>query len=246
MILGQGAHGTVRRNPGLTVTKTFSESDVYRHEVGILSKLRRVPHIAQMIDDNVGCDSILLEDGGGTLLDLRDAVLDQWNHIMQQVAVATAFLHGRLIVHGDIKMENILVDHFYHVRLCDFGHARVVHPHEADKVVLSEPRGSPSYMCPEMVNGNRYNGFDADAWSLGVVLFAFVMSYFPFALARVGDRNYDTFVRHVERGQNPTDALLVMWSGSIAGMKNRATSVFSSNLDRLLQPEASKRCRLRL
>ena len=42
-------------------------------------------------------------------------------HAMQQVCEAARYLHDQDITHRDLKLENLLLDQSYHVKLCDFG-----------------------------------------------------------------------------------------------------------------------------
>ncbi len=70
------------------------------------------------------------------------------------------------IVHRDIKPDNIFVSSNGSFKLGDFGVARTI---EKTMAGLSR-KGTYSYMAPEIYNGNEY-GFEADIYSLGVVLY---------------------------------------------------------------------------
>lgn len=61
-------------------------------------------------------------------------------------------------------------------KITDFGSARVVQPSE----VLQHTMGTPTYMAPEQIQGNPYNGFKADLWALGVCLYEFVFGEVPY------------------------------------------------------------------
>ena len=45
---------------------------------------------------------------------------------------------------------------------------------------ISTPCGSPCYAAPEMVSGNKYNGFKTDIWAIGIILYAMLCGYLPF------------------------------------------------------------------
>ncbi|KAM7328683.1 hypothetical protein ACRRTK_012775 [Alexandromys fortis] len=97
--------------------------------------------------------------------------------IFRQVVSGVHFLHQRRIAHRDIKLENILIDGGGNVKLCDFGLAIQL----AEGQKLEELCGSLLYMAPEILARKPYDGLAVDMWSLGVVLYAMVTGYYPYA-----------------------------------------------------------------
>ena len=75
-----------------------------------------------------------------------------------------------------IQPENILLDGDMHVKICDFGMAALM-PKDA---LLATSCGSPHYASPEVITGRKYNGMEADVWSLGVILYALLVGKLPF------------------------------------------------------------------
>jgi len=77
-----------------------------------------------------------------------------------------SFIHKHGISHLDISLENVLVTKTDELRICDFGQA------ERKRTIQDTDlrRGKPKYMSPEVYQLEKYDGFKADVWSLGVVL----------------------------------------------------------------------------
>lgn len=101
--------------------------------------------------------------------------IDFARRLFIQIVDAISFIHERGIAHRDIKPENILLDSDFNIKLTDFGLCHGL----ADRQLLNTPVGSPLYAPPEVIMGHRYNGFQSDIWSLGVVLFAMVTGTLP-------------------------------------------------------------------
>jgi PAS domain-containing serine/threonine kinase len=103
------------------------------------------------------------------------------------------YLHSIGMVHGDIKDENILVDHDYQIKLIDFGSAIMVQPDE----LVSAFKGTLHYASPQILNGERYSPFAADIWTLGCLLYVLVAGEVPFsrvATAKLGQFQRPRFV----------------------------------------------------
>ena len=80
---------------------------------------------------------------------------------------ALQYLHSQNIVHRDIKLENIIMDKKNNAKLIDFGFSVIIYNDQKLKVFC----GTPSYMAPEIVAKQEYNGFSVDIWSIGVLLY---------------------------------------------------------------------------
>jgi eukaryotic-like serine/threonine-protein kinase len=99
-------------------------------------------------------------------LSQRDAV-----RLLQDVAYALAYAHGRDVVHRDIKPDNIMIERATgRALVMDFGIARAIAP-VASKPGLTrvgEVVGTPEYMSPEQAAGEAVDG-RSDLYSLGLV-----------------------------------------------------------------------------
>ena len=111
--------------------------------------------------------------------------------IAMQVARALDYAHYRGIIHRDIKPANIMIAKSGTVKLMDFGIAR--DPSFGDLTEQGTGLGTPSYMSPEQILGDRLD-FRSDIFSLGVVLYQMVCGTKPF----IGDEEKSVLhkIRH--------------------------------------------------
>ncbi len=69
------------------------------------------------------------------------------------VASALAVAHRKGVIHGDVKPANILILEDNHVKLTDFGMARLASHDKGDSPLL----GTPAYWCPEQILGKSHS-----------------------------------------------------------------------------------------
>lgn len=88
--------------------------------------------------------------------------------MFSQILNAVSYMHSFGIAHLDLKLENILLDKYFNIKVADLGVA-----HETTKLNTKCPhrRGTVIYMAPEVVDlqkGKTFDPFKADIYSLGV------------------------------------------------------------------------------
>ena len=86
------------------------------------------------------------------------------------------YIHSLNIVHRDLKPENLLLTKNKILKIIDFGLSNYSYNNE----FLMTHCGSPSYTSPEMIAGNKYDGFAVDVWTSGIILYAMLCGYLPF------------------------------------------------------------------
>ncbi len=104
---------------------------------------------------------------------------DQAIDITLQVAVALDYAHKQQIVHRDIKPSNIIVTPGGEIKITDFGIARIVDAPGSEQTQVGSILGTPSYMSPEQVRGQRVDG-RSDLFSLGTILYEMITGEKPF------------------------------------------------------------------
>ena len=113
-----------------------------------------------------------------------------------QVVRALVAAHERGLVHRDLKPENIFLTNDGHVKLMDFGLAKLVRTEVAGTAVhngettitvdTGKVMGTPGYMSPEQLRGQTVD-FRSDIFSFGAVLFEMLCGKRAFAGATTAD-----------------------------------------------------------
>ena len=92
---------------------------------------------------------------------------------------ALDYMHKRGIVHRDLKPENIMVDENDDIKLIDFGIALKEDARRLTFVNVSNMLGTPDYISPEQVQGNRGDQ-RSDIYALGIMLYEMLTGTVPF------------------------------------------------------------------
>lgn len=123
--------------------------------------------------------------------------------VADEALAVLAYLHGRGIVHRDVKPSNLLLDGRGNVRLADLGLVRPLEP-GSDLTTTATTVGTPGYMSPEQIRGAELTPA-SDLYSLGVTLFHLLTGRMPFE----GNSGFEIADMHLRRappsprGQRP-------------------------------------------
>ena len=93
-------------------------------------------------------------------------------------------MHNAHICHRDIKLLNILLDENYNPKIFGFDFSSI----NANN--LNDYTGSLNYLAPEIIEKHPYDGFKADIFSLGQLLFNLVNRILGFNSSRANDQFY--------------------------------------------------------
>lgn len=108
-----------------------------------------------------------------------------------ETVLAVEYLHSYGIVHRDLKPDNLLITALGHIKLTDFGLSKMglmsLATNLYEGYIDSETRqfsdkqvfGTPEYIAPEVILRQGY-GKPVDWWSMGIVLYEFLVGCVPF------------------------------------------------------------------
>lgn len=99
-------------------------------------------------------------------------------NISVQICRGLEHAHARGVIHRDVKPANIMLSNEGYVKIADFGLAQS--SHLPSMTVTGTTLGTPAYMSPEQVAGNRKLDGRSDIFSLGVVMYEMVTGQKPF------------------------------------------------------------------
>ncbi len=100
--------------------------------------------------------------------------------IVMQVAEALQHAHERGLIHRDVKPKNIMITSSGNVKLADMGLARAITDKEAAEAEAGKAFGTPYYISPEQIRGEKDIGAPADIYSLGATMYHMVTGQVPF------------------------------------------------------------------
>ena len=100
-------------------------------------------------------------------------------HYFQQLVCGLEYCHQQGVCHRDLKPENLLLDEDALLKISDFGFS-ALHGSDSSTAILHTQCGTPNYVAPEVLSEQGYDGFKADVWSCGVILFVLLAGFLPF------------------------------------------------------------------
>ncbi len=100
--------------------------------------------------------------------------------IIIQIARALEHAHQAGFIHRDVKPKNIMITREGVAKLADMGLARAVTDREAAEAEAGKAYGTPYYISPEQIRGQKDIDFRADIYGLGATFYHLVTGQVPF------------------------------------------------------------------
>ena len=187
-------------------------------ELSIWPKMKHanITRMLEMFEDNHRVYMILSYAENGDVLRyiqrsgaIKETLARVW---IRQVCDAVRYLHDQDITHRDLKLENLLLDSSYNVKICDFGFVK----DECMKDLSKTYCGSKSYASPEILRGEPYDPKKSDIWAIGVILYIFVTGKMPFDESKgnhgvLEEQKKLNFPWHKFKNVTPEGKSLILW-----------------------------------
>jgi len=112
--------------------------------------------------------------------------------LTKSIAQGMAYCHQNEVIHRDLKPENILITEDGQPVIMDFGLALTKGSHRVTYSNLSATMGTPDYMAPEQIDGQRGDQ-RTDVYALGTIMYELLAGKTPFT----GDTNMAVMAQHL-------------------------------------------------
>ena len=211
-IIGRGAFGEVHvcrvKNTGeIVAIKKIKKEEIIkknqiihiRNEQKFMSKVKS-PWIVELkasFQDNDFLYLVMEFLPGGDFMNLlieKDKLTEEEaKFYTAELILAVESIHKLDCIHRDIKPDNILIDKTGHIKLSDFGLAKVsdklyeqnstktpnYNPNKRTHQKLYSCVGTAFYVAPEVLKKKGYSQ-EIDWWSVGVIFYEMLVGYAPF------------------------------------------------------------------
>ncbi|CAF3423003.1 unnamed protein product [Rotaria sp. Silwood1] len=210
-ILGRGTFGKVvlcreRTTQRIFAMKMLRKSLIITnnevvHTMGENKILRRIRHpfITNLICAFTTSDRLCLVmecvNGGELFFHLNREKRfseERTRFYVAEIACVIGYLHSKKVIYRDIKLENILLDRYGHIKLVDFGLCKINVPFGQTTATFC---GTPQYIAPEILRMTSYTNA-IDWWGIGIIMYECLVGRLPFADSKSQDGLFQKILHH--------------------------------------------------
>jgi len=248
--LAERADGVFEQKVALKIVKPGMNSHEiitrFEEERQILARLQH-PNIARLLDGGIselGLPYFTMEYVEGkpitAFCDEKNLTIEQRLELFKKVCEAVLYAHQNLVIHRDIKPNNILVQEDGTVKLLDFGIAKVFEEEEEEKFVTRTGMRvmTPEYASPEQVRGEPVSTA-TDIYSLGLILYQLLTGCPPYEVTSTSALEMERIICLTEP-QKPSTMITKIFS-SAPDSKQKASPDFISRKRKTTIPKLKKR-----
>ncbi len=210
------------------ISQDADQLERFRREARAVARLSH-PHVVTVIDfgEDDGTPYIVLEYvEGETLKDrikrLGRLPVDEAVAYAIEIARALSCAHAELLVHRDVKPQNVLIDMDGRGKVTDFGIARSLEAHGL--TATGRVLGTTDYVAPEQALGKEVTE-QSDVYSLGVVLYEMLTGEVPFK----AESQVAVAMKHVREPMPDVQRRRPEVSASLAAVLEHATAKETAN-----------------
>ncbi len=207
----------------------------------ILARLEH-PGIARLLDGGVneeGYPYLVMEYVDGESIDRycinQGLSVHERLRLILEVCTAVQYAHQNLVVHRDLKPNNILVTKAGEVKLLDFGVGKILEQADSELSTLYQPL-TPDYASPEQI-ANQPVSTATDVYSLGILIYKLLTGTHPYRLAGLSPTHVEALIAET-RIRPPSAAieedLDAVETGAPQVSRNRLKRQLEGDLDNIV------------
>lgn len=190
-------------NPGISSSTVINRFKTERQTLANLNH----PNISKLLDGGITDDGIqflVMEYIEGVPIDeycnKNNLSIKERLELFLKVADVVQYAHQNLVVHRDLKPNNILITDNGEPKLLDFGIAKLLSP-EQDRFETVTQRGmwnlTPEYASPEQIRGEAITT-SSDVYSLGIVLYKILSGRNPYKINSMFPAEINNIITNAE------------------------------------------------